>query len=226
MTLDHARTATASKARAWTSIPSIVIVKHALRRALILFVLFVAIYGSTNWITSLRNDRLRLWFEWELAIPPIPWMAWPYLSLVAAFFMPMFTLGKAEIDALCRRLATATMVSGVCFLLVPAELGFARQAWVAEREITFRLIHTLDLPHNLMPSLRVSWSLILLITLLATCTPAVRRLFELWLVLVLASVVLTHQHHVLDVLGGILVAFVCFVTVRGDGSWAAWGRNR
>ena len=59
------------------------------------------------------------------------------------------------------------MISGACFLLFPSRLGFDRLAPVAGYEWIFGLIHRLDLPHNLAPSLHVSWSLILMLTVAA-----------------------------------------------------------
>jgi membrane-associated phospholipid phosphatase len=227
MTANHAPLAVGAQSdSAWTLRPAPGIVKHSLRWALVLLILFVAIYGSTNWVTSLRAERLRLWFEWELAIPLVPWMVWPYLSLVASFFLPMFVLDSARIAGLCRRLAAATVISGVCFLVLPAELGFTRSAPAGDQALAFQFIHALDLPHNLAPSLHVSWSLILLLTLRERSKWLVRRMFEIWLFLLLISVVLTHQHHLLDVLGGMLVALACYVGVRGDGGWLTRGKNR
>lgn len=206
----------------WTLHPSRRVVVVSLRWSVLLLLLFIAVYGTTNWLTAQRSDRLMLWFDWELGIPLLPWMVWPYLSLLASFFLPMFVLREAAIHALCRRLALATVISGICFLLAPGELGFTRTAAVPGHDAAFRLIHTLDLPHNLAPSLHVSWSLILLLTLRAASPAWARRLFELWLALLLASVLFTHQHHVLDFAGGMLVALIARVVVRGDGSWIAF----
>jgi len=203
-------------AGSWTFRPQREVVLLSLRSAAVLFVLFVCVYGATNWITSLRTDRLRLWFDWELAIPLVPWMVWPYLSLVLSFFLPMFALDAATIRILCRRLAMATLVSAACFLLLPGESGHARPEVVPAHDLAYRLIYALDLPHNLAPSLHVSWSVILLIALRAASPPWARRLIEAWLALLIVSVLLTHQHHVLDVAGGMLVALAVHAAVRRD----------
>jgi len=54
--------------------------------------------------------------------------------------------------------------------------------------------------------------------------PRLRRVFAAWFVLMCASVVLVHQHHVLDVPGAMLVT--CFLrhAVRPEDSaaWAGW----
>jgi len=192
----------------------------SLRWAGALLVLFVVVYGGLNWVTSLREDRLQLWFTWELAIPLVPWMVWPYLSIFASFFLPMFALDVPRIRALCLRLAIATVLSGLVFLLFPTELGFTRLDTAPGTTPAFRLIHALDLPHNLAPSLHVSWSLILLLSLRSVSPPWLRTGFDAWLALLIASVVFTHQHHLLDVAGGMLVALAARAAVGPDGRWS------
>lgn len=214
-----------SAKRAWTWRPGSEVVTLSLRWTGLLIVLFVAVYGSLNWLSTQRVDRWRLWFEWELAIPLLPWMAWAYLSLFASFFLPMFVLDAPRIHALCRRLAFATVVSDMCFLFFPAELGFTRLAPVQEGGFALGLIHQIDLPHNLAPSLHVSWSLILLCSMRAVSTAWLRRGFDAWLALLLASVVFTHQHHLLDVVGGMLVALAARAAVSPDGRWSALPRR-
>ncbi|RPI44176.1 MAG: hypothetical protein EHM59_13530, partial [Betaproteobacteria bacterium] len=191
----------------------------------LLLVLFVTLYGATNWISAQRLDRVRLWFDWELAIPLVPGMVWVYLSLLLSFFLPMFALDEPRIHALCRRLAFATVVSGACFLVFPAELGFTRLAAVPGHESAFRLVHALDLPHNLAPSLHVSWSLVLLSSLRRGSPRWLRPGLDLWLGALIVSVLATHQHHVLDVAGGMLVAFAAYVAVRPDGRWSSLQRS-
>ena len=217
--LNDAVTATATHCR-WRLRPDRQIVALSFRWAGLLLVLFVGVYAATNWISAQRFHRLRLWFDWELAIPLLPSMVWVYLSLFLTFFLPMFVLDVVRIHALCRRLAFATVLSGICFLLFPAELGFTRLPAASGNEAVFRTLHALDLPHNLAPSLHVSWSLLLLGSLAQASPRWLKIAFSLWLAALISAVLLTHQHHVLDVIGGMLVAFAACIVVRCDGRWA------
>lgn len=216
-----ALTTVTSSVDGWTWQPARSDVVRSFAWAAQLLVLFVAVYGTCNWATAARAHRWQLWMDWELAIPYLPWMVWPYLSLALSFFMPMFALRAPAIDALCRRLASALLLSGAIFLLLPAQSGFERPAFPPSQ--AFALIYALDLPHNLVPSLHVSWGAILLCSLRRVSSPALRRLFEIWFVVLCAAVLFTHQHHVLDVAGGLLVACVAWRAVRANGSWALTG---
>jgi membrane-associated phospholipid phosphatase len=209
----------------WTWRPARDDVVLSLRWAALLTVLFFSVYGFCNWFTAQRATRYRLWFDWELVIPFVPEMVWIYLSLWICFFLPMFALRAPALNALCRRLAFAVLVSGLIFLLLPAQAGFERPGDLPERFAAFGFIYLFDLPHNLVPSLHISWSA-LFVGALRDASPAwLRRALAAWFVALCASVLLVHQHHVLDVLGGLLVAWSAKVAVRDDGFWT-WAPGR
>ena len=204
----------------WTLRPTGTDVVLSLRWAALLTVLFLPVYALCNWITAQRDTRYRLWFDWELGIPFVPQMIWVYLSLFACFFLPMFALRAPALNALCRRLAFAVVVSAAGFLLLPAQTGFERPVVAAESPAAFALVYFLDLPHNLVPSLHVSWSALFLVALREASAPWLRRVLEVWFISLCASVLLVYQHHVIDVIGGLLVASAAHVAVRDDGNWA------
>lgn len=202
----------------WTLRPARSDVVLSLRWAALLTLLFLPLYGLCNWITAQRTERLRLWFDWELGIPFVPQMVWVYLSLFACFFLPMFALRAPALNALCRRLAFAVVVSAAGFLLFPAQSGFERPT--VDGSAAFALIYLLDLPHNQAPSLHVSWSALFLGALREASAPWLRRALEAWFILLCASTLLVYQHHVLDVASGLLVAWAAHAAVRDDGNWA------
>lgn len=203
----------------WTLRPERRDVVVSLRWAVFLTFLFLVVYLGCNWITSQRAGSYRLWFDWELKIPFVPATVWVYLSLFVTFFLPMFALREAALNVLCKRLALAVIASGFLFLLLPAQLGFERPSEVPGQAAAFRLIYLFDLPHNLVPSLHVSWSALILGSLRAVSPPWTRRLLEAWFLLLCAAAVLVHQHHLLDLLSGMLVALGACYAVRGDGTW-------
>lgn len=201
----------------WTLKPARSDVVLSLRWAAFLTLLFLPVYGLCNWISAQRAETFRLWFDWELAIPFIPGMVWVYLSLFACFLLPMFALRAPALNALCRRLMFAVIVSAAVFLVLPGQLGYPAPS--NPPIAAFSLIRALDLPHNVAPSLHVSWSALFIGALRRPSPPWLQRAFELWLVALCASVLLVHQHHVLDVLGGLLVAWAAVAVVRADGQW-------
>lgn len=170
----------------------------------LLTILFVVVFGGADWITRHHSVRIHAFWAFELSIPLVPWMVVPYMTMYVVFLLAPFLLPKRELNRLGFALAQVILVSGVAFLALPAELGFPPATapgsvwgpWL-------RLADRLNLDFDLIPSLHVA--------LFATCAgvyatrvaPWARALLGLWLVLVTASTVLTHQHHLIDAATGL-----------------------
>lgn len=180
-----------------------------LRLVLLLDVLFVLVYGGLNWLTARRSDTHALYFDWERRMPFVPGMIVAYFSIVILFVLPLFLLDERAMRRLARRIALAIVLSGGVYLLLPAKLGFERPREVPGYAPIFRALHAVDLPHNLVPSLHIGYSALIVAALVATGLPrwADVALFA-WLGLIAVAVVLVHQHHLADVAGGFAVAWI------------------
>lgn len=181
------------------------------RLAVPLSLLFAVVYFGTNWITSRRTGNYRLYFEWELAIPFVPSMMYVYASLLVLLLLPAFTHTRAQLIALARALVTALFVAAAVYLLLPAELGFVRPGQVPGYNAVFQALYALEMPHNLVPSLHVAASTLFIAALYRNLSSIwIRAGLLLWGLLLCASVLLVHQHHVLDVVSGLLLGYLCY----------------
>ena len=178
-------------------------------------VVFFTVYPLCNWLTAKRGSTFDLYMESELSIPLIPEFIWVYLSLYLLFIIPPFFLNQARMDVLGKQLVVATIFCGVIFLLLPAQLGFERAVpEVPFYSSLFANLFAVDLPHNMVPSLHVTFSSLILFTVSGEQQALLPKLiFGAWLVLICASTVFVHQHHLLDVATGLLVAatFYAFI---------------
>jgi hypothetical protein len=176
-----------------------------------------AVYLSTYWLsnqlTHRRADVGTTVFAWERAIPFVEWTIVPYLSIVL-FFVASFFTGQREHDyrdQLQRhvvRLLLVLIVSLACFALMPLRFTFERPSTSGFTGWLFQALHMFDLPYNRAPSLHIS-VLVLLWARLSSCLlPRPldwrRVVLALWFLLIAVSVLTTYQHHVVDVLGGLL----------------------
>lgn len=189
------------------------------RAALHLLVLFGVVFYGCDWLVGLQDRRVRLHMAWELSIPFWP-AAFPvYFSVLALpFVMLRAARSGAEVDAWRRRMALVVVTAGVCFIALPAEPAYARAepgAWWPWAELA-RLIAG---RHNLLPSLHVALAAVTVAAALPGLGAWARRGLVAWLVLLVASVLLTHQHHVADVVSGLVLAAA--VSLPG---WRARGR--
>ena len=72
----------------------------------------------------------------------------------------------------------------------------------------------MDLPYNLFPSLHIALGSLLVVTYARHTRGVIRALVCVWFILIAASAVLTWQHHILDVVGGLALAGYCFYFIR------------
>jgi membrane-associated phospholipid phosphatase len=173
---------------------------------------FAVVYGGADSLTARRGLRVPVHFPAELRIPFVPAMTVFYMSLYLLFLLAPFILRtRREFRAAVWTLAVVIACAGVGFLAFPAELAFAPPhegdlgSWAA----LFHLADRLNLTYNLLPSLHVAMGVVCVAVFSPRAPKAVKAVLWSWAVLIAASTVLTHQHHVLDVVTGWLLAVVC-----------------
>lgn len=180
-----------------------------------LSLLFIVVYGGCSWITSRRADVGTLFFEWERSIPFSPAMIVPYMS-IDLFFVgaPFLCADRMERRLLSLRISLAILAAGTFFLLMPFKFAFPRTVpddWTGS---IFRFLHGFDRPYNLFPSLHIALRTILADTYTRHSKGALRWGVHVWFSLIGFSTVLTYQHHILDVVGGFVLAAFCFYCFR------------
>jgi membrane-associated phospholipid phosphatase len=170
---------------------------------------FLFIYGSCNAITAHRATRVRIHFDWELRIPLIPAMTLCYMSIYLLFIAAPFIIReRKEFLRLSFRLNAAILIAGILFLLIPGQLAFPPAQNLGAFEALFRFADQLNLDYNLFPSLHVALSVICIATFASRALPFTRIALWLWALAISLSTILTHQHHILDIGGGWLLAFL------------------
>lgn len=177
-----------------------------LRIGLPVAAIYVVVYFGTNWLTAHRATHYRLYFEAELAIPFMPGMIYLYASILLLVFLPAIRLTPVEMRALARAMLATLLLAALCFLLFPASLGFERPGYVPGYNAVYQALYRLEMPYNLVPSLHVASSILFIAALYGCSTSGWARLaLLLWAILIVASVLLVHQHHLLDVVTGLLL---------------------
>jgi protein-tyrosine phosphatase len=180
-----------------------------------LSILFLVVYGGCNWITGQRGHVGSFYFQWERAIPFVPFMILPYMSIDLFFIAAPFLLRTdEELWIFSRRVVAAILIAGLSFLLFPLRFAFPyphASGWLGA---IFNWFRGMDAPFNLLPSLHAAL-LLLLVDLYAR---KLRGVFffavMLWFFLIGLSPLLTYQHHVIDIVGGFVLAAYCFYFFR------------
>jgi len=180
-----------------------------------LSVLFLVVYGGCNWITGQRGEVGSFYFQWERAIPFVPFMILPYMSIDLFFVAaPFLCRTDQELRIFSRRVVAAILIAGLCFLLFPLRFAFPRPHASGWLGAIFDWFRGMDSPFNLLPSLHAAL-LLLLVDLYARNLRGVLLLAAmLCFFLIGLSPLLTYQHHVIDILGGFALAGYCFYLFR------------
>lgn len=180
-----------------------------------LSILFLIIYGGCNWITARRSSVGTFYFQWEHAIPFVPFFILPYMSIDLFYVTaPFLCRTERELAILAKRIAFAIIVAGICFLIFPLQFAFARphaDGWLGAIFDWFRGV---DAPYNLLPSLHAGLMLILADVYFHNTGGVARFLTMTWFALIALSPLLTYQHHVIDIISGFGLAAVCFLIFR------------
>ncbi len=165
-------------------------------RELGLFVLaFVLFYGSADLLTGLHDWRIPIPFP--KGIPFWPEWAVVYLSLDLLLVGAYWKVPKVKLSEFTMTLLLATVLAWPFFVLLPLA---AVPADTQVRSGLFAVADLLNLENNLFPSLHVAYAAIAALYLR-------RSWVWLWSLAVMLSTVLLHQHHPVDIVGGILLAF-------------------
>ena len=171
-------------------------------------VVFGVLYPLVNWLTDVRASTFGLYLDGEKTIPFLPAWIWIYLSINLLFMLPPLFMRASDMPLLGKRMLAATVAGCVIFLLLPARLGFERV--VPDDGLYRPLFGSLfqaDGPHNLVPSLHVTYASLCIRSFQAAARGWLQRTaWGLWLAAIMASTVLVHQHHLLDVASGLLLA--------------------
>jgi protein-tyrosine phosphatase len=101
------------------------------------------------------------------------------------------------------------VVAGACFLLIPLRMAVSRPPPVGWTGAIFNFLHGFDQPYNLLPSLHITFAAILATFYARHSRGILRWAINLWFSLIGLSTLLTYQHHVVDIVGGVVLATIC-----------------
>jgi membrane-associated phospholipid phosphatase len=189
--------------------------RQALAHSVVLSLLFMVVYGGASWVTSLRTDVGTWYYAWERFIPFVPLMIIPYMSIDLFFAAaPFICSNQRELWLLSKRITLGILVAGCCFLIYPLKLAVERQSLGGWLGVVWDWFIGMDRPFNLLPSLHITLRTILADTYARHTRGVLRVASSIWFSLIGFSTLLMHQHHIVDVIGGFILAAACFYLIN------------
>jgi membrane-associated phospholipid phosphatase len=183
----------------------------ALRGNMLLSAAFAAyfwiVYFAGDFVATHATQRHHVALPFEADIPFVPWAAVIYLTVTPFFCLAPFVLRTPQqLLPLFVTMCVEVTVAGIVFCLLPVELSFPPHEVAGAAGVFHRLAVTVALTYNCVPSLHVA--------LVLTCARAYAsvggrwwRIFVWsWALAIVASTLLTHQHHLADLASGIILA--------------------
>ena len=185
-------------------------IKALLKWGLIGALTCTGIYLGTNEIAAQQTSFYQLYFEFEREIPMVPWMIHFYNSFHFLLLLNFLIIkNPLKIRAIAISLIASSAIAALFFLIFPAELGFSRTENMMGYEFWYDALHWLDHPHNLVPSLHITFSALSTYVISTEINSRVlKSLFLVWFLLICSSIVLVHQHHLVDIFTGLLLAVI------------------
>jgi protein-tyrosine phosphatase/membrane-associated phospholipid phosphatase len=169
---------------------------------------FFASYGLANHLASQRSDVGAVVFDWETAIPFIPWTIIPYWSIDLLYALSVFLCtSRVELDAHARRLLTCQIGAVICFILFPLRFTFGRPELSGTPGFMFDALTSFDKPFNQAPSLHIALLVVLWVIYARHVPRWLTWPLHLWFALIGVSVLTTYQHHFFDLPTGAALGF-------------------
>jgi membrane-associated phospholipid phosphatase len=168
---------------------------------------FELVYGTANYVAAHSGHRWNVHFACELSMPFVPAMTIVYMSIFPLFWLSPFVLQtRGELRSLFAALGVTVFSAGVVFFLFPAELAYEPAEVPARWTWLFAVADTMNLDYNLVPSLHVAMSTVCIGIYSRRAGYLVKSVLWAWGCAIALSTLLTHQHHLLDVITGLLLA--------------------
>ena len=184
----------------------------AARRDVLLALGLGAVSVAAYLIYPLLNhgpDKIFLRTPLDRAIPLVPVMVIPYLSLIPLLIAAAVVFGLTDLRRFQEFALAVTLALLASYLVYALAQSYvirpspAGQDWLTA---AVRHVYALDKPYNDFPSLHTALSAIIAVSWLRIH----RRtgvIVTAWCALIIASTVLIHQHYLADIAGGLAVAW-------------------
>ncbi len=162
-------------------------------------------------------------FQWELELPFLVSAVWIYLSLNLVLLISAWRLPYSILRSLVLCAGLQVLIAALLFTLWPMTLAYPSPE---HNGTAYQLADWLNLTYNLVPSLHVSFAITLAFAWFVY-RRQLKWVVSIWAAAVVLSTVFTHQHHLVDVLtGAVMAALFCGYLFRSACDELFWQTAR
>ena len=173
----------------------------------IFLLFFYAFYGASAYLADFIGYRFDVGFEFEKRIPFVPAMAAVYLTVGPMMLLSIFIVRKpGAMRCLLEVLCAQTLIGFCFFLAFPVESNFPATENPASLPLVYQIADLINLKNNDLPSLHYCFAATVAFVYSTGRRPLTATLFHAWALAIAASTVLIHEHNLLDLAAGYLLA--------------------
>lgn len=177
--------------------------------------IFIVFYGGASYVSGWIPYRIYIDLPFEAQIPFVPQVAIVYLSTILILLCAPFILRRFhELFPLFIVLCCQTIISAVIFIVLPVEPGYPPREPTGPLLSLFVLADMLNLERNMLPALHVAFAFTAAAAYQPRCGRWTGIAMWLWAAAIAASTLLMHEHHLLDMSAGILLAAGTMYTIH------------
>jgi membrane-associated phospholipid phosphatase len=169
---------------------------------------FLLVYGGASWVTGFYSGGFRVDLPFERHIPFVPAWAAVYVSMDVLLLLSLLIFRTwRDMVPFALALCAQTVVGAVGFLLLPVEVAWPTRVVQGGWAEVFFLADTMNLERNYLPSLHVAFACTAALAYSERSGWLARTVFGAWTAAIAASTLLIHEHHLVDVVAGALLAW-------------------
>lgn len=185
--------------------------KSRIYAVLILSTVFFIFYLTSNHLTAWGPFSVPL-FNWEKAIPFLPWTTVIYLSTFLQVALVIILFTKRDFIRGWVGLMALILVHSLIFFLIPT--AYPRPEFLPANTsgasaFLYNFLIAIDTPKNSFPSLHIAAAIFgSLVMWRKNIFTGI--IFSFWTIFIIISTLTLKQHYFLDILGGAVTASVVF----------------
>lgn len=169
---------------------------------------FYLLYGLASYISEARGPYIVPSLPIERNIPFLPSFSLFYVSLYPMMYLaPLFCPTPEDLWALFRLLSLELMLATLVFVIFPTDVSSPVTGAGSSFSVLYNLADEMNLRCNAFPSLHVAFAFTLRDVYARNSSKRWAAFFSGWAMLIALSTLFLHQHRLLDVWGGMALAF-------------------
>ena len=177
--------------------------KDYIKSLIICFISFILIFYGNEYITANKNSAFVFAFKWEQNIPYLRYFFLVYYGIfLLPILVPILIRNKQNLNTLTKQIFFANIIAGIFFFYFPTtSIYIPPDTKTVFWDITYKLTGKF----NLFPSLHVTLALIYIKPLKFYSNTNIKLIFTILAPSLVLSTLFTHQHHIADIIGGIVL---------------------